>query len=267
MIIKKYPAPPIEDAASRYDRDWLNIPDLDTAGEEDYRHDRTLLRQPVERKSRRYVDDGVSAVTGGAPVFDPDESGEDGGDSLEPLWTDDFEGDSLDARWNLLEGDALLDPLRPNKDVASSIRFYTGPEDYSRIDIVFDDSTKFGITLMDESLMGMYALIEQFDDNLVADKGDNIASIPIARGELRELSLIINENSLRMIANGMVSDELVTPLSTPIAILIDMQGSIRSISTYESGDNGGGTPEPEPEIPSEPEVPEGSYQEIYTETY
>lgn len=71
MIIKKYPAPPIETAASRYDRDWLNIPDLDTAGEEDLRHDRTLLSQTEERKSRRYVDDNVSAVTGGPPVFDP----------------------------------------------------------------------------------------------------------------------------------------------------------------------------------------------------
>ena len=74
MIIKKYPAPPIETAAERYDRDWLNTPELDTAGGEDLRHARTLLEQPVERKSRRYVDDNVSAVTGGSPVFDPGES-------------------------------------------------------------------------------------------------------------------------------------------------------------------------------------------------
>lgn len=115
MIIKKYPAPPIETAAERYDRDWLNVPDLDTDGFDDRRHDRTLLQQALERKSRRYVDGGISAVTGGSPVFDP-----------------------------------------------------TTPGD-----------------------------------------------------------------------------------STPV----------------DPGDNGGGTPEPEPEIPSEPEVPEGSYQENYTETY
>ena len=92
MIINKYPAPPIETAAERYDRDWLNIPDLDTAGEEDLRHARTLLEQPVERKSRRYVDDGVSAVTGGSPVFDPTipgdsapvDPGDNGGGTPEP---------------------------------------------------------------------------------------------------------------------------------------------------------------------------------------
>ena len=76
MIIKKYPAPPIETAAERYDRDWLNVPDLDTAGNDDYRHDRTLLQQSTERKSRRYVDDGISAVTGGSPVFDPSDPGD-----------------------------------------------------------------------------------------------------------------------------------------------------------------------------------------------
>ena len=92
MIIKKYPAPPIETAASRYDRDWLHVPDLDTAGNDDFRHDRTLLRQPVERKSRRYVDDGISAVTGGSPVFDPTtpgdstpvDPGDNGGGTPEP---------------------------------------------------------------------------------------------------------------------------------------------------------------------------------------
>lgn len=73
MIIIKYDAPPVETAAERYDRDWLNTPDLDTAGKDDLRHARTLLEQTVERKSRRYVDDGVSAVTGGSPVFDPSE--------------------------------------------------------------------------------------------------------------------------------------------------------------------------------------------------
>lgn len=73
MIIIKYDAPPVETAAERYDRDWLNTPDLDTAGKDDYRHDRTLLQQDLRRKSRRYVDDGVSAVTGGSPVFDPSE--------------------------------------------------------------------------------------------------------------------------------------------------------------------------------------------------
>lgn len=90
MIIEKYDAPPIETAAERYDRDWLNVPDLDTDGKDDFRHDRTLLRQPVERKSRRYVDDGVSAVTGGSPVFDPGEPddstdpGDNGGGTPEP---------------------------------------------------------------------------------------------------------------------------------------------------------------------------------------
>lgn len=84
MIIKKYPAPPIETAASRYDRDWLNTPELDTAGEEDLRHARTLLEQTVERKSRRYVDDNVSAVTGGSPVFDPTIPGDNGGGTPEP---------------------------------------------------------------------------------------------------------------------------------------------------------------------------------------
>lgn len=83
MKINKYPAPPTESAASRYDRDWLHIPDLDTAGEDDYRRDRTLLRQPVERKSRRYVDDGISAVTNGPPVFDPEED-DNGGGTPEP---------------------------------------------------------------------------------------------------------------------------------------------------------------------------------------
>lgn len=85
MIINKYPAPANETAAERYDRDWLNIPDLDTDGKDDFRHDRTLLRQPVERKSRRYVDDGVSAVTGGSPVFDPNEPD----DSIDPGEPDD----------------------------------------------------------------------------------------------------------------------------------------------------------------------------------
>lgn len=103
MIIKKYPAPPIETAASRYDRDWLSIPDLDTAGEDDYRHDRTLLQQTVERKSRRYVDDGVSAVTGGAYMY------EDGViitpvDPEEPSewdWVDDFTSSELNSRWTV----------------------------------------------------------------------------------------------------------------------------------------------------------------------
>lgn len=83
MIIKKYPAEPPEKASSRYDRDWLHIPDLDTDGEDDYRRDRTLLRQTIERKSRRYVDDGISAVTNGAPVFDT-ESDDNGGGTPEP---------------------------------------------------------------------------------------------------------------------------------------------------------------------------------------
>lgn len=85
MIIIKYDTPPVETAAERYDRDWLNVPGLDTAGEDDSRHDRTLLRQSVERKSRRYVDDGVSAVTGGSPVFDPGEpdTGDNGGGTPE----------------------------------------------------------------------------------------------------------------------------------------------------------------------------------------
>lgn len=90
MIINKYPAPPIETAAERYDRDWLNTPELDTSGGEDLRHARTLLEQHVERKSRRYVDDNVSAVTGGSPVFDPSEPddstdpGDNGGGTPEP---------------------------------------------------------------------------------------------------------------------------------------------------------------------------------------
>lgn len=89
MIIKILPPPP-ESAADRYNRDWLNIPDLDTAGKDDDRHDRTLLQQSTERKSRRYVDDGVSAVTGGSPVFDPGEPddstdpGDNGGGTPEP---------------------------------------------------------------------------------------------------------------------------------------------------------------------------------------
>ena len=85
MIIKKYDAPPVETAAERYDRDWLNIPDLDTAGKDDYRHARTLLEQTVERKSRRYVDDNISAVTGGSPVFDPNlPEDNNGGGTPEP---------------------------------------------------------------------------------------------------------------------------------------------------------------------------------------
>ena len=92
MKIIKYPAPPAESAASRYDRDWLHIPDLDTAGNPDDRHGRTLLQQTTERKSRRYVDNNVSAVTGGSPVFDPSEPddstptdpGDNGGGTPEP---------------------------------------------------------------------------------------------------------------------------------------------------------------------------------------
>lgn len=96
MIIKKYPAPPIETAAKRYDRDYKNIPLLDTDGNPDDRHTRILLEQTVERKSRHYVDDGVSAVTGGAPIFDstvpgdstPVDPGDNGGgtpvDPVEP---------------------------------------------------------------------------------------------------------------------------------------------------------------------------------------
>lgn len=118
MIIKKYPAPPIETAASRYDRDWLHIPDLDTAGNDDDRHDRTLLQQTVERKSRRYVDDGVSAVTGGSPVFDPTTPGDsapvDPGDTDNNIiFTDDFSGTELDSRWSVFLGDLNLSPLRP----------------------------------------------------------------------------------------------------------------------------------------------------------
>lgn len=75
IIINKFPAEPAETAAERYDRDWLNIPDLDTNGGDDFRHDRTLLQQHIERKSRRYVDDGTSAVTGGSPIFDPNDGG------------------------------------------------------------------------------------------------------------------------------------------------------------------------------------------------
>lgn len=88
MIIKKYPAPPIETAAERYDRDWLNVPDLDTDGFDDRRHDRTLLQQSTERKSRRYVDDGISAVVGN-------------GDPLNVIYSEDFSGGSFGPEWSV----------------------------------------------------------------------------------------------------------------------------------------------------------------------
>ena len=71
MKIIKFPVPQTESAASRYDRDWLHIPDTDTEGHDDDRHDRTLLQQSDERKGRRYVD-VVSAVTGKPHTYDPD---------------------------------------------------------------------------------------------------------------------------------------------------------------------------------------------------
>jgi len=89
MKIIKYPAPPAESAASRYDRDWLHIPDTDTAGNSDDRHSRTLLQQSTERKSRRYVTNGISAVTQGPYIYDPDAGviitpPDNGGETPEP---------------------------------------------------------------------------------------------------------------------------------------------------------------------------------------
>lgn len=56
------PTPTPETAAQRYARDYA-------AGMEASRKTRELTSQDVKRKSRLYVDNNVSAVTGGAPQY------------------------------------------------------------------------------------------------------------------------------------------------------------------------------------------------------
>lgn len=56
------PNPTPETAAQRYARDHHTNKSTD-------RKNRELNSQPVKRKSRLYVDNNVSAVTGGAPQF------------------------------------------------------------------------------------------------------------------------------------------------------------------------------------------------------
>lgn len=124
-IIKKYPIPAQETAALRYERDYKNIPILDTAGNPDDRHDRTLLQQAQERKSRRFVTDNISAVTGGAPIFGSDSSTPGGGNGLPaPLWVDNFQGPELGPEWTLHAGEVTFAPLSSAGETVQLARLF-----------------------------------------------------------------------------------------------------------------------------------------------
>lgn len=281
MIIKKYPAPPIETAAERYDRDWLNAPELDTAGFDDRRHDRTLLQQGLERKSRRYVDDNISAVTGGSPVFDPnDGAGNPSDPAPTPFFVENF-GPTLDSAWTI-EGSynppGLSPKGTPDETLVTAVRNFTSNN--FKIDVEFDFPTEIGdsdgsyflpqIMLQSESTGSIAGLFVSVDPatltrNVLLFDGTDEENH--AEFTSNKVSFECGPSGLRITAGDKVlsSSAVYNPGDDAKLVVIlqsDMGGSIKSISAYDLGSNGGGTPEPE-----EPEVPEGSYQEIFTEEY
>lgn len=275
MIIKKYPAPPTESAASRYDRDWLNIPDTDTAGQDDDRHDRTLLQQTVERKSRRYVDDGVSAVTGGAPVFDPDSGGSDP-NNPNILWTDNFEGPELNERWTSIGGSTpILNPLRADESDPYGIRIVSdaGESTDTILDVntFSDKSGSLDLMVASSDQLNAFSLNISPSGGVFVNAPTGAVIIPVPGEEISTISSItvrLKGRKITPFINGIAYESIDFDYDGPVMIVLSLVGGfieVNSLSLASSGspgDNGGGTPEPE-----EPEVPEGSYQEIYTENY
>lgn len=294
MIIKKYPAPPIETAASRYDRDWLHVPDLDTAGNDDDRHDRTLLQQTVERKSRRYVDDGISAVTGGAPIF-----GEDGvTEPTDPdipglVWIDDFNGPNLSPEWFINHPESITfsqGGLTITEGTTSAMLYYADawkPGHDIFIDLLDQPGefmrSGFSMSLVDEvggKQIGINAsnTVDGGETSFMVWPGPEESiyyeGIPPTFSLSGRHFLKFRDGKAQWWHNEALVAEIdhgELPESMNIGIGFQYYaGIIQRFGIVDSGseDNGGGTPEPEePEIPSEPEVPEGSYQENYTETY
>lgn len=285
MKITKYPAPPIESAASRYDRDWLNIPNLDTEGKDDHRRDRTLLRQTQERKSRRYVDNGISAVTGTAPIYGEDGSIIEPPIDPESLWTENFTG-PLGSEWSLEgtynppggqptgnDGETLFQISRPfaskkfKIDIELNLPNQANMEDgYFLPQMVLQSPAN-------DSMVGMFAQLDtetnkmsitayigtehgpiEFTGNMISFTGDGRDFIVSANGDE-----LFRQADTVDLGNDTV---LMVVLQTNIG------GSIKSVAAYNLDDNGGGTPEPEePETPDEPDIPAGSYQKAYTNRY
>ena len=293
MIIKKYPAPPIEDAASRYDRDWLNIPDLDTAGEEDYRHDRTLLRQPVERKSRRYVDDGVSAVTGGPYMYDDGVviTPVDPEEPSEWNWVDDFTSSELNSRWTVGPNDTGGGFNINTAGSITEINFTPGVDDFE-VRII---TTINGQAVLQAGLPMAKVFASAGDLSLAS-----LYDLDYVPGENLDIVYRVIDKKLSLIVNGEAVAEnwppsredvdyttfdLVFGLMEGVGSVIINSVSFKDLTEssenheptnpgdsapVDPGDNGGGTPEPEPETPeepSEPEVPAGTYQDEYKEIY
>lgn len=265
MKITKYPAPPIETAASRYDRDWLNIPDLDTAGNDDDRHDRTLLQQTVERKSRRYVTDGISAVTGGS------------GEEPNYLWIDNFDGPELDPRWstespeNIILSNGSLTNAGTVKLTAMNNAVMNKSIHFSLDEVPVN--AWFGVFATNDdvsrtaglSIIGAGA--SEFVGQLSDSSGDVLQKDINDSYDLRgDHILSFSENSLQWIHNGELLGEIplseVASLAHVSMMFMSEGATISQFGIIGASENGGGTPEPE-----EPVVPEGSYQEIFTENY
>lgn len=280
MIIKKYPAPPVETAAERYDRDWLNVPELDTDGFDDRRHDRTLLQQALERKSRRYVDGGISAVTGGSPVFDPEEAPR----IPRFLWKDVFEGPALNDRWTMASGSAEFSPLRSSSS-ASVLSLGTVVSELSHCEIIANidpDGQSTGLLAFSIATESMESLIsfQVRPGSVTASTPEDDFFVTFAEGNISDATLFVQwlGGEVVLSVNEYQMEPIPVSYTGPVMLAFTPVHPVQIHSVEVHGfsdepptepepptnpdDNGGGTPEPE-----EPEVPEGSYQENYTETY
>ena len=263
-IIKKYPIPAQETAALRYERDYKNIPILDTAGNPDDRHDRTLLEQSLERKSRRYVDNNVSAVTGGAPIFGSDSSSPGGGNGLPaPLWVDNFQGPEFDPAWEVIAGTPSFNPLS-SQDGQLQIERAFDPTDY-QIDVVGTFSS--GEVVLSHSGGGVLVFGSGLAEAYISESGAVSREIlePITKFSARYSegvsSVYINDVFL---AENTIEAMEMTPGKYGINLTIGSNETgpaptISSMTFYDlsTTNPGGGTPEVSP----------GTYTETYMETY
>lgn len=259
MIIKKYPAPPIETAAERYDRDWLNVPDLDTAGKDDYRRDRTLLRQPVERKSRRYVDDGVSAVTGGPPIYDPNL--EVPVDPEEPSpnaggWTETFSSSTAPAEWSI-EGNVSFNPLTLSDPEDESGAYLSRLLESPFFEITISLKTLGQISIPMGNNIALYlAGVNAMRQHTFGSPGGLQDITP--EYEVEEVKIRTTPNGMELFFNNalILSDTSIQMGQTFFVEMANVAGftpEIYSIKFTPLNTNGGETPEPEG-----PVVPEGS---------
>ena len=270
MIINKFPSPAIETAASRYNRDWLNVPDKDTNGGDDDRHDRTLLQQTVERKSRRYVDDGISAATGGAPIFDPNAPSEN---LPELVWSEDFLS-GLDSNWTL---EGTYDPPggKPLRDDVFQI---SRPFKFNnfRIDFELDFPAEpvTGGHFLPQILLFSEKISKMFGLTISVDPETLVRTVLLYDGEDGEnsttftgdmLSLIQTAEGLKVISgNQTLTSPVFTPIESDGKLVVILQtsmgGFIKNVTAYNlSEDNG--------EEPTGPEIPEGSFTDTFTEKF